>query len=198
MRSSGPKIDPRLVAAAGYLAGRIYGALELVGARTDISALFDLVQARTTTTPCANVPEMRGMGTPHEILEKVRKSSGESLARSDESFRDPRVQAVFAIAPALGFTQTPESLHSIRIPVEVVVGAEDPIAPAEENASYVRSNIHGARETILPNVTHYTFLDTCTAEGVAKLPLYCARLRAARTRCMHRWREWRRSSCIGR
>jgi len=168
----GPKIDPRLIAAAGYSLGG-YTVLELVGARTDISAFFDKCKQNDDSAVC-HVPEMRGMGTPQEILEKVRASSGESLARSDESFRDPRVQAVFAIAPALGFTQTPESLHSIRIPVEMVVGAEDAIAPAEENASYVRSNIHGARETILPHVTHYTFLDTCTAEGVAKLPLYCA------------------------
>jgi predicted dienelactone hydrolase len=167
----GAKIDPRLVAAAGFSLGG-YTALELAGARTDISALFDLCRKNDDNAVC-NVPETRGMGTPDEILQKVRKTSGESLARSGESFRDPRIQAVFAIAPALGFTQTPESLHSIRIPVEVVVGADDPIAPPEQNASYVRSNIRGARETILPNVTHYTFLDTCTAEGVKKLPLYC-------------------------
>jgi hypothetical protein len=38
----------------------------------------------------------------------------------------------------------------------------------------VRSNIRGARETVLPHVTHYTFLDACTAAGVDKLPRYCA------------------------
>jgi predicted dienelactone hydrolase len=167
----GPKIDPRLIAAAGYALGG-YTVLELAGARTDISAFFDKCKQNDDSAVC-HVPETRGMGTPDEILQKVRKTSGESLARSGESFRDPRIQAVFAIAPALGFTQTQESLHSIRIPVEMVVGADDPIAPAEENASYVRSNIRGARETILPHVTHYTFLDTCTAEGVAKLPMYC-------------------------
>jgi len=113
------------------------------------------------------------MGTPEEILQKTRQTSGESLARSGESYRDSRVQAVFAMAPALGFTQTPESLRAIRIPVEMVVGADDTTAPARDNADYVRSNIRGARETVLPHVTHYAFLDTCTAAGVAQLPRYC-------------------------
>jgi len=168
----GAKIDPRLIAAAGYSLGG-YTVLELAGARTDISAFFDLCRKNDDNAVC-HVPEMRGMGSLDEVLQKVRKTSGESLARSEESFRDPRIHAVFAIAPALGFTQTPESLHQIRIPVEMVVGAEDNIAPAEQNASYVRSNIRGARETVLPHVTHYTFLDTCTPAGVAQLPLYCA------------------------
>jgi predicted dienelactone hydrolase len=168
----GPKIDPRLIAAAGFSLGG-YTVLELAGARTDISAFFDLCRKNDDNSEC-RLPEIRGMGSFDEILQKVRKTSGESLARSGESFRDPRIQAVFAIAPALGFTQTPESLHQIRIPVELVAGADDRIAPAEDNASYVRANIRGARETVLPRVTHYTFLDTCTAQGAAQLPLYCA------------------------
>jgi predicted dienelactone hydrolase len=168
----GPKIDSRLIAAAGFSLGG-YTVLELAGARTDISAFFDLCRKNEDNAVC-HVPEMRGMGGIDEVLQKVRKSSGESLARSGESFADSRVRAVFAIAPALGFTQTPESLHSIRIPVEIVVGADDRTAPAEDNAGYVRANIRGARETVLPHVTHNTFLDTCTAQGVAQLPQYCA------------------------
>jgi predicted dienelactone hydrolase len=84
------------------------------------------------------------------------------------------VKAVFAIAPALGFTQTPESLRAIRVPVEMVVGTEDKIAVAKENADYLRANVHGARETVLPGVSHYTFLDTCTAAGMQQLPQYCS------------------------
>jgi predicted dienelactone hydrolase len=125
-------------------------------------------------TPTCHVPEMRDFGSPAEMLQSVRKSSAESLARSADSFRDTRVAAVFAIAPAVSETQTADSLHAIRIPVEIAVGAADPIAPAGNNADWLRSNIRGARETVLPGVTHYTFLDTCTAAGKEKLPVYCA------------------------
>ena len=167
----GPKIDTRLIAATGFSLGG-YTVLELAGAQTDISAFFELCKKNDDSAVC-HVPEAHNMGTPEEILQKVRETSGESLARSGESYRDPRIKAVFAIAPALGFTQTPESLRAIRIPVEMVVGADDATAPPRDNADYVRSNIRGARETVLPHVTHYAFLDTCTAAGVAQLPRYC-------------------------
>ena len=165
-------IDRERVGVAGFSLGG-YTALELGGARTDIAALFDRCHTGKDEAVC-RPPEMRDLGSPEQILESVRKTSGESLARSGDSFRDGRVRAVFAIAPALGFTLTPESLKSVRMPVEIVVGEADTLAPAAENATYVRSNIRGARETVLPGVGHYTFLGVCTDEGKQRLPRYCA------------------------
>jgi predicted dienelactone hydrolase len=83
------------------------------------------------------------------------------------------VKAVFAMAPALGFTETPESLRAMKVPVEMVVGDADKTAPPRDNADSLRNNIHGARETVLPGVTHYAFLDECTAQGKQALPQYC-------------------------
>src|SRR5579875_2777330 len=166
-----PHIDKDRIGAAGFSLGG-YTVLELAGARTDIAALFDLCHKDPGNINC-HTPEMKGMPGPDQILEAVRKTSGESLARSADSFRDPRIHAVFAIAPALGFTQTPESLHSIRLPVEIVVGSADPIAPAASNADRIKANVRGARETVLPGVAHYTFLDVCTAAGKQAIPAYC-------------------------
>jgi predicted dienelactone hydrolase len=165
-------IDATRIGAAGFSIGG-YTALELAGARTDVSVLYDMCRQHPSEIVC-HVPEMKDFGSPDQILQTVRKSSGESLARSADSFRDPRVKAVFAIAPAISEVQTSDSLREIRIPIEIVVGAADPIAPASHNADWLRSNLHGARETILPGkVSHYTFLDTCTAAGKAKLSVYC-------------------------
>ncbi len=175
----GPKIDATRVAAAGYSLGG-YTVMELAGAQTDIDAFFQKCRVKLgennpeSDAAVCHVPEMRGLGSIDDILSATRKTSRESLARSGESYRDPRVKAVFAIAPALGFTQTPESLRAIRVPVEMVVGTEDKIAVAKENADYLRANVHGARETVLPGVSHYTFLDTCTAAGMQQLPQYCS------------------------
>lgn len=168
----GPHIDKTRVGAAGFSIGG-YTVLALGGARTDISVLIDLCHQQPQTTVC-HVPEMKDMGSPDDVLRAVRKTSAVSLAQSAESYRDPRVRAVFAIAPAVGMTLTPESLHAMRLPVEIVVGLADPIAPPKENADYLRAYIRGARETVLPNVVHYTFLDTCMADGKAKLGVYCA------------------------
>jgi predicted dienelactone hydrolase len=173
-----PHIDDSRIAAAGFSIGG-FTVLELAGAQTDINEFFDLCGRKSDvprpdvdTTVC-HVPEMSGMGSVDDLLKAVRKTSGESLARSGESYSDPRIKAVFAIAPALGFTFTEDSLHAIKLPVEIAAGSADRIAPPRENADYIRSTIHGARETVLPKVTHYTFLDTCTAEGKQKLAVYC-------------------------
>lgn len=167
----GPRIDPKLVAAAGYSLGG-YTVLELAGARTDIHRLFELCAKNDDNAVC-HVPEAHGMGSVDDILRATRKTSGESLARSGESYRDPRIRAVFAIAPALGFTLTEESLREIKRPVEMVVGDADRIAPADSNADYVQTFVRGAGVTLLPKVSHYTFLDTCTAAGKQALPRYC-------------------------
>jgi predicted dienelactone hydrolase len=171
----GPKIDKSRIGAAGFSLGG-YTVMEIAGARTDVSVLFDRCRAQPDQVLC-HVPEMKTLGTPQSILQQVRKTSAISLAASGESYRDPRVKAVFAIAPALGFTLVQESLREIRVPVEIVVGGADPIAPAEENADYLRANIRGAREEVLPGgVAHYTFLDTCTAAGKQAVGVYCSDL----------------------
>lgn len=166
-----PHIDRGRVGAAGFSLGG-YTVLELAGAQTDVAGFYDLCRKEPENTLC-RTPEMKGMPAGAAMLEAVRKTSGESLARSGESYRDPRIRAVFAIAPALGFTQTPESLHAIRLPVALVVGSADPIAPAATNANLIKARVRGAQETVLPNVAHYTFLDTCTAAGKAQFAGYC-------------------------
>jgi predicted dienelactone hydrolase len=169
----GTRIDKERIGAAGFSIGG-YTVLEIAGAQTDVSVLYDRCAKQPDQILC-HVPEMKDMGTTQQILAQVRKTSGASLAASADSYKDVRVHAVFAIAPALGFTLTPESLRAIREPVEIVVGNADPIAPANENADYIRANIHGARETVLPGgVAHYTFLDTCTAAGTKGVGVYCA------------------------
>ena len=167
----GSHIDHDRVGAAGFSLGG-YTVLELAGARTDIGAFYDLCHAKPADPVCGT-PEMREIGSLDQLLPKVRQTSGESLARSGDSFRDPRIRAVFAIAPALGFVLTPESLHAIRLPVALAVGSADEIAPAAANATAIRQQVRGARETILPNVSHYTFLDTCTPAGRDQFHQYC-------------------------
>ena len=183
----GHRIDTSRIAAAGFSIGG-YTALALAGAQTDISEMTDLCRTGSSkpaaataadsdhgdrdTTIC-HVPEMRPLGTVDDVLHATRKTSGESLARSSESYRDPRILAVFAIAPAAAFTLTQESLHAIKLPVEIVVGSADRIANPRDNADYLRAYIRGARENVIPNVTHYTFLDTCTPTGKTQLPAFC-------------------------
>jgi predicted dienelactone hydrolase len=167
----GKQIDQARVGAAGYSIGG-YTVMELGGARTDVSELLRACRQDADMAVC-HVPEARGMGGPEEILPVVRKTSAESLARSDGDYSDERVGAVFAIAPALGFTQTEDSLHAMKLPVELVVGDLDKIAPVRDNAGVLYHDVRGAKLTVLPKVGHYTFLDSCTVAGAKAFPLYC-------------------------
>jgi predicted dienelactone hydrolase len=94
-----------------------------------------------------------------------------SLQHAGDSYRDPRIRAVFAIAPAVAHAFTPESLQRITIPVAIVVGTADHIAPPAENAQFFATNIRSAKLAILPgDVGHYTFLDVGTETGRKRLP----------------------------
>lgn len=167
----GPHIDRKSIGAAGFSLGG-YTVMELAGARTDQQVVLDDCHAHPEKAVC-HAPEMHELGTPDQLAMKVRKTSRESLARQGESFADDRIRAAFAMAPAVSNSQTADSLHDIHIPVMLVVGSADPLAPPAENADYLRANIRSAREITLPGVVHYTFLDTCTAAGKAALPTYC-------------------------
>ncbi|MES2391946.1 MAG: peptidase [Acidobacteriota bacterium] len=168
----GKRIDASRIGAAGFSLGG-YTVLELAGARTDLSQYFDICRARPENPAC-QVPEMKGMGSMQQVLEAVRKTDGVSLARSAESYRDVRVKAAFAISPPAREVLTEESLHELRVAVEVVAGADDPIIPPADSVEYLRQYARGMRGFVLPGgVEHYTFLDTCTAAGREILPRLC-------------------------
>ena len=168
----GPHVDEARIGAAGFSIGG-YTVLELAGARTDQERFLKACRTDPTLHKCV-VPEMKSMGDPEQMLAKVRASSAESMARGGASYRDARVRAVFAIAPAVGQAFDPEGFREVTIPVAMVVGAADPIAPVATNAGRFLALMPNAHLIVLPGgVAHYTFLDTCTDAGKAKLGVYC-------------------------
>ncbi|WP_158944543.1 dienelactone hydrolase family protein [Granulicella sp. S190] len=169
----GPRVDATRIGAAGFSIGG-YTVLELAGARTT-QADFLAACAAEPTLPTCRVPEMKNFGSPEDITARVKATSAESLARGGDSYRDPRIRAVFAVAPAVGQAFREDAFREVGIPVAMVVGAADPIAPAAANAAKFKKLMPRSELTILPGeVSHYTFLDTCTDAGKAKLGVYCA------------------------
>jgi predicted dienelactone hydrolase len=162
----GGRIDPDRIGAAGFSYGG-YTMMELAGATTDSNRLLAWCdQLKNTCSP----PEMP------DLMEKFKAIQQQSeveyaMHHSGDSYRDPRIHAVFAIAPAVAHAFTRESLQKVTIPVEIVVGASDQIAPSADNAQFFAQNIKGAKLTILPGgVGHYTFLDLGTDAGKKQLP----------------------------
>jgi len=164
----GAKIDADRIGAAGFSYGG-YTMMELAGGRTD----FNRILAWCDEQPGAcDPPEMQGLMEKFKAI-KQQPDVQQALQHSGDSYRDPRIRAVFAIAPAVARAFTPESLQKITIPVEIVAGASDPIAPPAQNAQFFAANIKGAKLTILPGgVGHYTFLDVGTDAGKKQRPQF--------------------------
>jgi predicted dienelactone hydrolase len=162
----GERIDPGRIGAAGFSYGG-YTMMELAGATTDSNRILAWCDEQKGA---CDPPEMPDLMEKFQAI-KQQPDVQRALQRSGDSYRDPRIRAVFAIAPAVTRAFTPQSLQKITIPVEIVAGAADPIAPPAENAQFFAANIKGAKLTILPGgIGHYTFLDVGTEAGKKQLP----------------------------
>jgi predicted dienelactone hydrolase len=82
----------------------------------------------------------------------------EALRHAGDDYHDPRIKAVFALAPAIGQGFTKKGLKSIHVPIQVVVGSEDIVAPKVTNATHYVQDIPTALPLIvLPGERgHYT------------------------------------------
>lgn len=164
----GPKIDTKRIGAAGFSYGG-FTMMELAGATADVNRI--LAWCDEPKGAC-NPPEMPDLMEKFKAIEH-QPDVQRALQHASDSYRDPRIRAVFAIAPAVARAFTAESLHKVTIPVEIVAGAADTIAPPGENAQFFASNITTAKLTILPGgVGHYTFLDVGTEAGKKQLPQF--------------------------
>jgi len=94
----------------------------------------------------------------------------EDIQAANLSYKDDRIKAVFAMAPALDydnwFFTNKEKIAQVKIPVEIVTGAFDTDVSIKENAEFFAANIPNSILIILPGkVTHWPFLNESTPEG---------------------------------
>lgn len=171
-RTFGPRIDRTRIGAAGFSLGG-YTVIEIAGGITSPQAVVDYCNSPRSRGTC-NTHEFPDLLQKAEALRKTDPKFATAFAAGDRSYRDPRVRAVFAVAPGLGAAFSPQALAKISIPVEIVAGAADPVAPPPDNAEYLAHHIPGAKLVILPGgVAHYTFLQPCTPAGTKHLRTYC-------------------------
>jgi len=174
----GNRIDPKRIGAAGFSLGG-YTMVEIAGGITDPSLFLDFCKSPRADGICKDPPEFPGL-TEKFANAKADPDMQSSLAHASDSYRDPRVRAVFAMAPALGPAFRPASLKKISIPVEIVAGTADTNVPIASSAQFFAKEIPHAKLTLLPGATHYVFLFTCGDAG-RKPGLGCAPIRRGLT-----------------
>jgi predicted dienelactone hydrolase len=137
-------IDPDKVAIFGYSAGG-QTAFALAGGIYDPDLMMAYCESAKKGTDC-------------DLVEEVDFSTID-LTGARESYKDSRVKAVFAMAPALGPGMTPGSLANIDIPIEIVVAADDELVTPDHNAHHYARHTPAAELKIVPKGGHFVFVE---------------------------------------
>lgn len=161
----GTHIDSRRIGAVGFSLGG-YTVITIAGARLDRPRYLRFCSSPARDFTCGPQAEYPEAPKLFEQLEKSDPVVQEALKHSGDSYREPRVRAVFALAPVFGSGFAANDVADIHVPVEIVVGAADTVAPPATNAERYATLIKGARLVEIPGkVGHYDFVPRCTDEG---------------------------------
>ncbi|GHG22516.1 alpha/beta hydrolase family protein [Streptomyces hydrogenans] len=142
------------VGAAGFSLGG-YTAVALAGVRLDPALLRAVL---TRAVPLPEIPEFP------DVLEALRKKYPleeqlrQALEGAEADFTDPRVRAVFQVAPGVGGLVTRASLATVRVPVGIRWGGADTVNPYEVDTRPYLEHIPGAAgRSAGPRVRHDDF-----------------------------------------
>jgi predicted dienelactone hydrolase len=155
------------VFVAGFSAGA-YTALLLAGARV---AFSQFEPGNPVKSPIRGPREFPNLADelPKLYENPVFRASWE---RRRVDFLETRIRAALAIAPGrsvLGFSQ--DSLQDIRIPVQLIGGDNDKVAPPEECCNWLSQHIPLCRsEIFVGGIGHYTFLQEGSEIGRTAAP----------------------------
>jgi predicted dienelactone hydrolase len=170
----GPHIDKRRLGVAGFSAGG-FTALVSAGAQVDMERLRDLCRAQPADADCAPQKELPLTQADYQRTAASPELAAE-IAHADGDHSIPGVRAAFAMAPAIVQALPPEGLARMKVPVAIIVGDADPVAPPGTNGVAAAESIPNAKLKVLPGVGHYDFLSTCTPGGRARVPVCDAKV----------------------
>lgn len=166
-----PHIDRDRIGVAGFALGG-YASLLIVGAHSDFRHFAAFCEGLDKDAMCNKHLEY-----PLDYrrrAEVLARPGLEALAAAESSdFGDPRIKALFLVAPAFVKALAPASLSRVRVPVGIVLGTADPIAPAATNGQLATRLIPGAKLRMLPAVGHYDFLSECGPGGFKAVAPLC-------------------------
>jgi predicted dienelactone hydrolase len=165
----GPHLDLNRLGAAGFSAGG-YTTLIEAGARVDFKRFVAFCDAHPDDGVCAPQKEFQFARADAEAL-LASPAGAAALAHSRDDLSIAGVRAAFVMAPAIVQGLDPDSLKAMRVPVAIILGDADKVAPPATNGEAAAALIPGAKLTVLPHVSHYDFLAECTAAGDAIVPV---------------------------
>jgi predicted dienelactone hydrolase len=153
----GPLVDRARIGMAGFSAGG-YTALLIAGAVPN----FSLQEAYRRAVP--NDP-LRGRA---DAADKRRRKPDLKLVS------DPRVKAIFVMAPALGFVFDKAGLAKVEVPVRLYRPTADEILAHPWNAERIAQMLPKPPEySLIEGAGHYAFLGPCPPLLATRIPEIC-------------------------
>lgn len=146
----GQRIDAGRIGSAGHSSGG-YTAMALAGAIYSPQRMAEYCMGPDKGRDCS--------------LAKGFDIGAIDFTPASKSYRDERVRAVFAMAPALGAGIDQSSLQTVNIPVHVIASRDDEILAFERNAASYARQTPGAHMTALDRGGHFVFMPECTFLG---------------------------------
>ena len=121
-KTFGRRIDPARIGAGGHSFGG-YTVIAAAGGIADPARLQAFCSSPAADALCTSQPD--AAGTRQKRLARLNSDPDfkQRYDKAGNSYRDPRIRAVFAMAPGPGPLFMPESLGNISIPVAIVTGA---------------------------------------------------------------------------
>jgi len=151
------RIDPQRIGAFGFSAGG-FTVLATAGAEPDLTRLVQ---------HCRDYPAFEDC--------RITAQQKLDLTQTVAWTHDDRVRAVVSAAPAIGFAFGKAGLASVRVPVQLWRGADDPVLPHPFYAEAVRRDLPRPPEMhVVPRAGHYDFIDACPPAMAERLPEICA------------------------
>lgn len=150
-------IDPGRIGAFGFSAGG-FTVLTAAGGEPDLSRVADHCRAHPDFYDC-----------------QLIASAGLPAANGPTVWtHNPRIKAVVAAAPALGFTFAPDGLKGVTRPVQLWQAEDDRVLPAPAYVEPVRGALPTPPEFhFVPGAGHFDFLPPCRPEVLASAPMIC-------------------------
>jgi len=172
-KSFGSRIDPAHIGAAGHSLGG-YTVIAVAGGISEPVRLQAFCRSPAADALCKPPPADSDMRQKRLARLSSDPDFRQRYSKADNSYRDERVRAVFAMAPGLGPVFTPDSLGKISIPVAIVTGSADEIAPPTSGAEALVKAIPHATLKLFPQAGHFVFLGTCTTVGRVFVRIGCS------------------------
>lgn len=153
-------IDPSRIGMFGFSSGG-FTTLASIGGMPDFAKIGPM---------CAQYPGDYACGLVGRSGGNVTAPSASAL----NSAADSRIKAAVVVAPALGFTFSPDGLKNVKVPVQLWRAENDVIVPHPRYAEAVRLALpHAPDYRVVANAGHFDFLAPCSSALASVAPPIC-------------------------